>query len=331
MRFRNVRAKKQAALKQQKADPRESPAPAANAQSSSRGQKSPRMDSEGNPLPTDAATRRRLEQRLDSVLRGLYVDLDLLPYPDRLLSQRFHMYAQNEEDGLVLALMKESGITHRMLVEIGCGHNGGNSGFLARELGFGGLMIDGDEQKTARARRVFNADRITVHTAFVTREGVNELIATHGVAGEIDFLSIDIDGNDVWIWDAIDVVDPRVVCVEYNSLLGCERAVSITYDERFARRNVSVKGYYGVSLRGLEVVAAHKGYRLVVCEPRGTNAFFLRDGVAPHVPAIAAADAFRMLNKHQPMVMAGYDVWSAAERAGLQWVDLEAEVRGRER
>jgi hypothetical protein len=285
-----------------------------------------REDAAGDPIPTEAATRRRLEQRLDAVLRGLYVDLDLLPYPERLISQRFHMYAQNEEDGLVLALMKEGGIKHRTLIEIGCGHNGGNSGFLARELGFRGLMVDGDQDKTARARRVFNSDRMAIETAFVTREGVNELIASHGITGEIDFLSIDIDGNDAWIWDAIDIVDPRVVSVEYNSLLGPEHAVSIAYDGDFDRHHVGVKGYYGVSLRGLEVLATYKGYRLVVCEPRGTNAFFLRDDVAPHVPAIAAADAFRRLNKHQPRVMAGYDVWSEAKRAGLEWVDLEVEV-----
>lgn len=330
MRLRFVQAKKNASPNKQDVlagQPEEASPGKAKAPDQRRKRRD--VDSAGNPLPTDAATRRRLEQRLDSVLRGLYVDLDLLPYPERLLSQRFHMYAQNEEDGLVLALMKESGIKRRILVEIGCGHNGGNSGFLARELGFGGLMVDGDEAKTIRARRTFNADRISVETAFVTREGVNELIKAHGVGGEIDFLSIDIDGNDVWIWDAIDVVDPRVVCVEYNSLLGSERAVCITYDEFFARSRVSVKGYYGVSLRGLEVIAAHKGYRLVVCEPRGTNAFFLRNDVAPHVPAIAAGDAFRMLNKHQPMASAGYDVWMAAENAGLEWVDLEAEVNRR--
>ncbi len=273
---------------------------------------------------------KRLEQRLNAILRALYIDLEALPYPERLLAQRFNMYAQNEEDGLVLALLKEVGIATRSFVEIGCGENGGNSGFLALELGFSGLMLDGDERRLQAARQRFDPERIVIRPAFVTRENVNELIEREGFAGEVDFLSIDVDGNDAWLLEALEVVSPRVVAVEYNSLLGPDRAVTIPYAPQFERRAVKPTEvirarYYGVSLRGADVVARRKGYRLVVVEPRGTNAFFVRDDLAPHIPALEPGAAFRRLNKHQDMLDEGFDVYALAAKHELPLVDLTAE------
>jgi hypothetical protein len=282
----------------------------------------------GGGKALDGLKPKRLDQKLNAILRGLYVDPELLPYPERLTVQRFHMYAQNEEDGLVLALLKEAGITSRTFVEIGCGENGGNSGFLAHELGFRGLMLDGSKERVRAARQRFNADRVTVRQAFVTRENVDALIGEAGLAGEIDFLSVDVDGVDVWLFDAVRAVSPRIVAVEFNSLFGAEKAVSVPYKPDFSRRDVEpvsdVKRlYYGVSLRGIEVAGRRRGYRLVVVEPRGNNAFLLRDDVAPHVPATSAADLFRQLNKNQVHVDAGFDIFAVAERHDLELVDLE--------
>ncbi len=278
---------------------------------------------------TETFKSKRLEQRLNAMLRALYVEPEMLPYPERLLAQRFNMYAQNEEDGLVYALLKEVGIQTRSFVEIGCGENGGNSGFLALELGFSGLMLDGDGDRLAAARRRFNLDRVQIQQAFVTTDSVNALIEGAGFTGEVDFLSIDVDGNDAWLLDALEVVSPRVVALEYNSLLGPERAVSIPYDPEFQRKNVGPKDeirarYYGVSLRGAEVVARRKGYRLVVVEPRGTNAFFVRDDLAGHIGAIDAATGFRLLNKHRNMLDEPYDIYAVADKHGLEFVELEA-------
>ena len=271
---------------------------------------------------------KRLEQRVNALLRAAYIGLEALPYPDRLLAQRFNLYAQNEEDGLVLALLKEAGIRTRSFVDIGCGDNGGNSGFLAIELGFRGLMIDADERKVTASRRRFDDERIAVEEAFVTRENVNQLIASHGLSGEIDFLSIDIDGNDVWVLDALDAVSPRVLAVEYNSLFGAERAVTIPYQPRFSRKDVAPVDevgarYYGASLRGVAVVARRKGYRLVVVEPRGTNAFLLRDDVATHVPELDPAEGFRLLNKHAEFIEERFDIYAVADRHQLELVELE--------
>jgi hypothetical protein len=234
-----------------------------------------------------------LEVAVDAVVRHAYVDLDVVPYPERLVAQRFRGHSQNTEDGIVVALFREAGVTNARFVEIGCGSNGGNSGFLAKELGWSGLMIDGSASSIARARLRFRPDRVDVAEAMVTRANVNELLAQHGIEGEIDFLSIDIDGNDYWILDALTTCSPRVLACEYNAWFGPERKVTVPYDETRTRERGST--YFGASLAALASLLGRRGFRLVAVEPRGANAFFLREDVAPHIPACAPSSVFRPL------------------------------------
>lgn len=238
----------------------------------------------------------RIEQDVRAVLRKLALPPETLPFPARLTAQRFRGLSQNEEDGITLALVNEMGARTCRFVEIGCGANGGNSGLLALECGWSGLMVDGDPARIAIARELFSGCAVTVAHAWITREGVNDLIQQHGFAGEIDLLSIDIDGNDYWIWEAIHVCQPRAVIMEYNSLLGAGAPLTIPYQEEFSRRGTAV-GYYGASLPALDHLAGRKGYRLVAVEPRGVNAFFLRNDTAAHVPRCDPRASFRRLGK----------------------------------
>jgi hypothetical protein len=126
--------------------------------------------------------------------------------------------------------------------------------------------------------------------AAVSAENVNQLLSDQGFSGEVDLLSIDIDSYDYWVLEALSVVSPRVLVVEYNAALGAERAVTIP---KHAALDDIPKAWRGASLAALEKLARRKGYRLVVCDPTGTNAFFLRDDVAPGVPGVSAARAYR--------------------------------------
>jgi hypothetical protein len=127
--------------------------------------------------------------------------------------------------------------------------------------------------------------------AHVTRETINQVVAANGLEDGVDFLSIDIDGNDYWIWDALDGVTPRVVAIEYNALFGSERAVVVPYEPEFDRHR-RAPGYFGASLGALDRLARSKGYRLVATEPRGANAYFVRADLAPSLPATSVRDAF---------------------------------------
>jgi len=256
---------------------------------------------------------------VQSLLRERYLDSSSLPYPERLTARRFRISSQNQEDGLTLALLGEAGVTGRRFVEIGSGLSGGNSGFLARECGWSGLMVDGHLKHMIQVGRRFPT--VTAVAAWVTRDNINELISSNGCAGEVDLFSLDLDGCDYWIWEAMTACSPRVVILEYNSMFGAERSVTVPYDAKFDRHNYHT-AYYGASLTALTRLSARKGYRLVAVEPSGVNAFFLRNDLAPHVPACEPARAFRLLEKYDVLMQQGEDVYRYVAQEKLTLVEI---------
>jgi len=263
---------------------------------------------------------RHLEPAVQALLRQRYVDPAALPYPERLTTQRFRLASQNQEDGITIALLREAGIVTRTFVEIGSGLSGGNSAALAREWGWTGLMVDGaGSTRMEQVGRRFPG--VTAVHSWVTRDNINELIAGHGFAGEVDLFSLDLDGVDYWIWEAMTACSPRVVILEYNSMFGATRAVTVPYDEAFDRQRHHAM-YYGASLAAWTRLAERKGYRLVAVEPAGINAFFLRSDLAPHIPACDPRTAYRVLEKHDVLMAAGEDVFAYAERERLSLVEI---------
>ena len=260
-----------------------------------------------------------LKQNVDlvpSIVRKLYLDGVELPPPYDLAAGRFSFLSQNDEDGLLLAVFTRIGTTDRRFVEIGCGMNGGNSGFLAQELGWQGLMIDGKNESVEKVRIRFTGHAVTAIRSHVSRESINKLLTKHGMVGELDFLSIDIDGMDYWLWEAITACTPRVVAIEYNWLFGAERPITIPYDPAFTLGTVGGRGYRGASLAALVHLGTQRGYRLVATER--VNAFFLRNDIAPQIPAIDAARGYRSpLNVTRSM-----NIFEKIRKAGLPFVNV---------
>ena len=83
----------------------------------------------------------------------------------------------------------------------------------------------------------------------MTPECVNDVLSDHGVTGEVDFLSIDIDSTDYWLLDAVTVCSPRLLVMEYNALFGPERAVTVPLAPI---PKGAPKGYSGASLCALD-------------------------------------------------------------------------------
>jgi len=115
------------------------------------------------------------------------------------------------------------------------------------------------------------------------------------VPREIDFLSLDVDGNDYWFWEELECVSPRVVCIEYNAGIGSDRSLTVPYADDFERYARHPGGFFhGASLAALESLGRRKGYYLIGCDMTGTNAFFLRDDVRiDGVSALTPREAFR--------------------------------------
>ncbi|MBN1256896.1 MAG: hypothetical protein JXA52_04250, partial [Planctomycetes bacterium] len=161
-----------------------------------------------------------------------------------LALNEYKAFSQYGEDGLLLYIFSQIGIANFSFVEIGIGTGREcNTAALSIYFGWHGLLIDGDADNVKLARAHYGAclgretERVKVAPGFVTTENVNEIITQHGMAGEIDLLSIDIDGNDYWVWQAIEAVEPRTVVIEYNASFGPEKAITVPYDPAFNRHD----------------------------------------------------------------------------------------------
>ena len=264
---------------------------------------------------------RQLHAGIDGLVRAAYVDASALPFPQRLLAARFRLHSQNQEDGILLALFKHIGVTTERFVELGSGSSGGNAAMFAAEFGWTGLMVEGDAGKAEMAGRKF--PRANAVCAWITPESVNDLLTQHGCTGEVDLLSVDVDGNDYWVWNAITACSSRVVVLEYNSMFGPDRAVTIPYDPTFNRRDHRFC-YFGASLTALTTLSAKKGYRLIAVEPTGVNAFFLRNDVAPDIPAVDPAAVYRIADKYNELIRRKeIDVFKWAAETGRELVSVE--------
>lgn len=267
---------------------------------------------------------RESRQALAALLAAEHLDFAQIPYPERLTAQRFRGLSQNEEDGITLALLKAAGPGPRVCVEVGCGTNGGCTGFLVDELGFCSLMLDAHGPNVEAVRRRFNPELLTADQVWITRESIDEVLRRNGFEGEIDVLSIDIDGNDLWVWEAVRAVDPRIVIVEYNSIFGPERSVAVPYDPEFHRGSLPrTQGlYYGASLAALARIGERRGYRLATTDHRGVNAFFVRHDVAPDVPGVTARRAFRLMDKHHRLLERGLSLDEIIEEQDLPLIEI---------
>ncbi|MEW6319675.1 MAG: class I SAM-dependent methyltransferase [Acidobacteriota bacterium] len=270
----------------------------------------------------DEKWRSVFRRQMNAVIRHFYLETDV-PAPYGLAGQRFRLRSQNEEDGIILALMKAGGASTRKFVEIGSGSTGGNAATLAADFGWSGLMVDASRKAIEQAKQTFafNPGVVAVR-AMVTPETINSLIETHGFAGEIDLLSIDVDSIDYWLLEAVTVCRPRVLIMEYNALFGPSRAVSLP---NAPKPDNAPKGYSGASLAAIEKLARRKGYRLVLCEESGINAFFLRHDVAPAVPGLAPEQAYRpWIDKHDVtgLKKKDIDIDDVIRQSGLPLVEV---------
>jgi len=200
--------------------------------------------------------------------------------------------SQLDTDGLLVALLKEAGTNSKSFVDIGCGRSGGNSGLLAGELGWKGLMVDASKTAVRRvAERFSHNPNVQAVCTFVTPQNINQMLTDAGYVGEVDIFSLDIDSYDYWVFQSMTVCNPRILLLEYNAAFGPDKCVTVPID---AQLDNTPKGYHGASLRALVKLAESKGYRLVSCDQGGANALFLRSDVATHVPGVDVSMAFRM-------------------------------------
>jgi hypothetical protein len=231
-----------------------------------------------------------------------YEQRSLMNQPLDLATTGLRIFSQFEEDGIILALLASLGGGARTFVDIGAGDGvyASNCANLAINFGFHGLFVEADGSLVARGRTFYanHADTALYPPRFVQARvaprTINDLIRAAGLAGEIDLLSIDIDGNDYWIWEALDAVTPRVVVIETHPELGLAPRVAPYADEP-AHVPGLPSHFLGASPAAMTTLAERRGYRLVAANRFGFNLFYLRHDTpnAGLVSSLSADDLFR--------------------------------------
>jgi hypothetical protein len=237
----------------------------------------------------------------------------------------FRAFSQNGEDGILLFIFGLIGMGNRRSVEI-CAGDGiqCNTANLIVNHGWNGLMFDGNERLVQVGRSFYaglgdtSCHPPTIVNDWITRENINEIIEKNGFEGAVDLLSLDLDGVDYWVLEALDVVRPRVVIAEIQCIWGADRAVTVPYRQEFRAGFIDTFGVYsGASLPAFVKLARRKGYRLVGVQRLGFNAIFIEDGVGedllPEVEIASCVD--------RPFV-----TWAKRELlpkvANLEWVEV---------
>jgi len=205
----------------------------------------------------------------------------------------FRVFSQADEDGLLLYIFSLIGFTNKFCLDIAfASPYGANTTNLICNWGFSGLLIDGKDMKTIQA--FFNNHKDTAIyqyacyypptcvSAWVTAENVNDLCIKNGIKGEIDLFSLDMDGNDYWIWKNLTVIKPRVVIAEALTFWGKKKSVTVPYRPQFNRFDVH-PDYMGASQAALVKLAKQKGYRLVGSNQLGYNLIFVRNDLGKNV------------------------------------------------
>ena len=208
--------------------------------------------------------------------------------PATLNDAEFRVFSQFGEDGVIQYLVQRVPIEHDVFIEFGVGdYRESNTRFLLINNNWRGLILDAgsDHIDFVRSNSIGWRNTIEARSAFITRENINDLLTDAGMAGDIGLLSIDIDGNDYWVLDAIEVVTPRILIVEYNSTFGPDAAVSVPYDPEFDRTRAHHSNlYWGASLAALCLAAGRKNLALIGSNTAGNNAFFVRRDVLGDLP-----------------------------------------------
>jgi len=211
--------------------------------------------------------------------------------------EEYRVFSQHREDGVIDYLLNLIDDDIGKFVEFGFAPDQCNCLNLAVNRSFSGLFMDGAKIKCENAEKVFkklNLNNIQVKNVFINKDNLDSLISDSGITGEIDVLSLDVDGNDYWFWQVIECITPRVVVIEYNATFGPEAAVTVPYNSEFVRYEVHPSGFYhGSSLAAIEYLGKKKGYRLVGVDETGVNAYLVKDELCPSVPTVTATDCFK--------------------------------------
>jgi hypothetical protein len=177
------------------------------------------------------------------------------------------VYSQSGEDGILIKLFETLEIENGWFCEFGAGDGNNISNTrIFREKGWNGVLIEGDPErfgKMSSTPDIKNNKGIYLIQKYISCEDgekIDDLLSDIPIPEDFDLISIDVDGNDLWIWKSMEKYRPKAVIVEYNSHFPVTKSVTVKYDRnhRFESDN-----YYGANAGALIKLGKEKSYDLV--------------------------------------------------------------------
>ena len=197
----------------------------------------------------------------------------------------FRVFSQWGEDGIIEWMISRIPGLMPSFVEFGVeSYSEANTRFLLERRNWRGLVADSSAENVTLIQQSDLTWRhnLVAERRFIDTKNIDDLFVANGFAGEIGLLSIDVDGQDFWIWNAISAVNPQIIICEYNAVLGDKHAITVPFDPSFERtRAHSSNLYWGTSIMALNKLASKRGYTLVGSNLEGCNAFFVRNDLMP--------------------------------------------------
>ena len=213
----------------------------------------------------------------------------------------FKIFSQWGEDGIIQHLINSLEVKNKTFIEFGVeDFTESNCRFLLMKDNWRGFVVDGSPSNINNIKQSYFYWRydLNAYPAFITINNINEILKESGFEEDLGILSIDIDGNDWFILEAISFYKPRILICEYNDVFGKERAISVPYDPQFVRTKKHYSNlYFGASIAALTYLAEKKGYALVGVNSNHNNAFFIRqDLLCDSVPKVDLEEIYEPSN-----------------------------------
>lgn len=243
---------------------------------------------------------RKYRRDLDDqkVLQGrLLANLNKINFNSitRLADVEFKVFSQWGDDGIIQWLISKLDIPNKTFIEFGVeNYRESNTRFLLMNNNWQGLVIDGSEEHIRFIKNdiLSYAHHLHAKHAFITKENINGLLSGLPFPSEVGILSIDIDGNDYWIWKEITTVNPVIVIVEYNAHFKLN-PWTIPYKADFTREiNNAGMNYWGASLASFVDLAGEKGYQFIGCNSAGNNAYFIRKDMMADINPVTVEEGY---------------------------------------
>ena len=211
---------------------------------------------------------------------------------DKINYYEYRITSQNNEDGIIEYIFSNVP-NNKFFVELGFDFFECNSLNLIKN-GWNGILIDVDEDKCLKMERClkffYPKNSVKILNKKINRENINELIFSSTDEKKIDFLSIDIDGNDYWILENIDTRKVNVICSEYNHWIGNNTQRVIPYNNDFTYK---YDYYFGASLHSYVNLLNSRNFDLVAVDSSGTNAFYVKKNFSQNFEILSPTNSFK--------------------------------------